>query len=125
MKVLKAELLSHKGDYKSAAALLNEAIQLEDQMNYNEPPDWFFSVRHLLGDVLMKAKEYAAAESIYRQDLEYWRKNGFALKGLYESLKAQNKMDEAVSVKAQFDAAWKYADSELKFSRMDLRCGCG
>ena len=117
--VLKAELLTKKGNYKPAIALLNEAIRLEDQLNYNEPPDWFFSVRHILGDVLMKAGDYKAAEKIYKEDLDYWPKNGFALNGLYESLKAQNNIKEAQEVKKEFDMAWKIADSELKFSRID------
>ncbi|MGC1242554.1 MAG: hypothetical protein WA874_13270 [Chryseosolibacter sp.] len=117
--VLKAEFLTRKGDYQPAIALLKEAIQLEDQLNYNEPPDWFFSVRHTLGNVLLHAKEFAAAEKVYREDLTYWPKNGFALMGLYESLKAQDKMQEAQQVKEQFDLAWQYADSDLKYSRID------
>lgn len=117
--VLDAELRAKRGDYKSAIQLLQQAIQLEDGLNYNEPPDWFFSVRHLLGDVLMHHNDYAGAEKIYREDLTYWPKNGFALNGLYESLKAQNKIQEAEDVKKQFDTAWRYADAELKYSRID------
>jgi tetratricopeptide (TPR) repeat protein len=117
--VLEAELLSRSGDPAAAIKLLAEAIQLEDGLNYNEPPDWFFSVRHTLGDVLMNNKDYAAAEKIYREDLTYWPKNGFALNGLYESLKGQNKTPEAEAVKKEFDTAWKYADTELQYSRID------
>jgi tetratricopeptide (TPR) repeat protein len=117
--VLSAELLVKKGDTPTAVSLLKQAIILEDNLNYNEPPDWFFSVRHLLGDVLMRSGDYAQAEKIYREDLTYWAKNGFALKGLYESLKGQNKIKEADDVKKQFDEAWKYADSELQYSRID------
>jgi tetratricopeptide (TPR) repeat protein len=117
--VLEAELLAKRGDYKSAIQLLQQAIQLEDDLNYNEPPDWFFSVRHLLGSVLMADRDFAGAEKIYREDLIEWPKNGFALNGLYESLKEQNKMEDADDVKKQFDIAWKYADTELKYSRMD------
>lgn len=118
-KVLSAELQAKGGNYPSAIQLLKEAIELEDGLNYNEPPDWFFSVRHLLGDVLLTTKDHAGAEKIYQEDLNYWPKNGFALNGLYESLKGQNKMKEAEDVKKQFDFAWKYADSELKNSRID------
>lgn len=117
--VLHAELMTQKGDYKKAVELLNQAITLEDNLNYNEPPDWFFSVRHLLGDILIKSGDYAGAEKIYNEDLTEWPKNGFALNGLYESLKAQSKIQEAEEVKKQFEVAWKYADSELKYSRID------
>ncbi|WP_373494911.1 tetratricopeptide repeat protein [Aquiflexum sp.] len=117
--VLEAEILSNNGDFISAIPILKQAIELEDGMIYNEPPDWFFSVRHLLGDVLMNVNDYAGAELVYLEDLSYWPKNGFALKGLYESLKGQNKLEEAEDIKKQFDIAWKYADSELKYSRID------
>jgi tetratricopeptide (TPR) repeat protein len=117
--VLTAELLTKKGNFKHAIELLKQAIVLEDNLNYNEPPDWFFSIRHMLGDVLMNSTEYAAAEAVYKEDLLTWPKNGFALNGLYESLKAQNKLPEAESIKKQFEEAWKYADSELKYSRID------
>jgi tetratricopeptide (TPR) repeat protein len=117
--VLRAELHAKQGDDRSAIHFLEKAIQIEDGLNYNEPPDWFFSVRHLLGDVLMTQGDYVGAEQIYREDLVHWRKNGFALNGLYESLKEQNRIAEAEAVKAQFDMAWKYADSELKYSRVD------
>jgi len=117
--VLEAELHAKSGNYQSAIQLLKKAIELEDGLNYNEPPDWFFSVRHLLGDALMNSQNYAGAEKIYLEDLSYWPKNGFALNGLYESLKGQNKMQEAEDVKKQFDTAWRYADSELKYSRID------
>jgi tetratricopeptide (TPR) repeat protein len=116
---LEAELKTVEGDYRSAIPLLKQAIELEDGLNYNEPSDWFFSVRHLLGDVLMHAHDYAAAEAIYREDLSEWPKNGFALNGLYESLNGQNKMEEAEAVKQQLEAAWKYADSQLQYSRID------
>ena len=39
--------------------------------------------------------------------------------GLYESLKAQSKLKEADDVKKQLEVAWQYADSDLKYSRMD------
>ncbi|MDA9344161.1 hypothetical protein N9R06_03615 [Algibacter sp.] len=52
-KVLKAEILAHEKDYDASIVLLKEAIAIEDALNYNEPPDWFFSIRHHLGPVLI------------------------------------------------------------------------
>lgn len=120
-KVLAAELFAMSGNFELAIPLLKQAVELEDALNYNEPPDWFFSVRHLLGNVLIHHKDYAEAEKVYREDLTYWPKNGFALNGLYESLKGQNKFEEAEEVKKQFDVAWRYADTDLMYSRLDKR----
>jgi len=118
-KVLKAELNVKAGNHKEAIQLLTDAIALEDDLNYNEPPDWFFSVRHILGNVFLKTGDYKAAEKLYTEDLTYWAKNGFALSGLYESLTGQGKTKEAEEVKKQFGQAWNLADSELKGSMID------
>lgn len=109
-KVLAAEIASKQNQVDQSAALLREAVAIEDGLNYNEPPDWFFSVRHHLGAVLLKAGKYSEAEKVYREDLQTWRKNGWALTGLYHALTGQNKAEEARSVKAAFDEAWQYAD---------------
>jgi len=118
-KVLEAEINTKEKKYKEAIALLTEAITIEDGLNYNEPPDWFFSVRHMLGNVLLESKDYASAEKIYRKDLEYWVKNGFALNGLAESLAGQGKTAEADEVRKQFAEAWKYGEVDLKGSIID------
>ncbi|MBN7815818.1 tetratricopeptide repeat protein [Algoriphagus pacificus] len=118
-KVLEASLKEKEGDLDTAVQLLIEAITIEDQLNYNEPPDWFFSVRHVLGNILLKKGDFEKAEEIYQEDLYNWPKNGFALSGLYESLMAQNKSEEAESVKNLFVESWKYADTELKASMVD------
>ena len=115
-KVLEASLKEKEGDIETAIQLLSEAIEIEDNLNYNEPPDWFFSVRHILGNILIKQGEFSKAENIYREDLQNWPKNGFALNGLYESLLAQSRTEEAADIKNQFAETWKYADTELKAS---------
>ncbi|MBL6445278.1 hypothetical protein JMN32_03095 [Fulvivirga sp. 29W222] len=117
--VLDAEILRANGEFEEAEVRLHRAIDIEDKLNYQEPPDWFFSVRHVLGDLYMQMGEYAKAENTYRDDLKIYKKNGFALNGLKESLLHQGKVDEAVIVKEQFITAWKYADMELKYSRVN------
>lgn len=119
VKVLEAELDAKAGRNAEAIALLREAIVLEDNLNYNEPPDWFFSVRHILGALLLKTGDDAGAEAVYREDLMTWPKNGFALSGLMESLKNQGRQQEADEMKNQFTEAWKYADTRLQGSVID------
>ena len=54
-RVLKAEILANESNYAESIILLREAATIEDGLNYNEPPDWFFSVRHHLGAVQIEA----------------------------------------------------------------------
>ncbi len=117
--VLRGEIFRITGALAQSADQFKQAIKIEDQLNYTEPPDWFFSVRHFLGDVLLEMGNFEEAEKVYREDLGYWVKNGFALNGLYHSLLKQGKNEEAATVKRQTEEAWRYADSELKFSRID------
>jgi hypothetical protein len=115
-KVLAAGIAFQQKETDRSVALLKEAVAIEDNLNYNEPPDWFFSVRHHLGAVLLKAGKYKAAEDVYKQDLKIWRKNGWALIGLHDALVLQKKNEEAEGVHAAFDDAWKYADIKITSS---------
>jgi len=114
---LEGELAGYKGDYATAEDRFTKAIEIEDKLAYTEPPDWFFSVRLSLGHWLTKAGKYAEAEKIYLKDLETFKENGWALKGLFNSLKGQGKETEALAVGKRFNEAWKYADIKIESSR--------
>lgn len=116
MKVLAAGITFQQGQQDDAVTMLKEAVALEDGLNYNEPPDWFFSVRHHLGAVLLKAGKYREAEEVYRQDLRTWKKNGWALMGLQKALALQHKNTEADKARSDFEEAWKYADIKITSS---------
>lgn len=111
--VLEGEIAFRSGDLASAIRWYRAAVEQEDALNYNEPPDWFFSVRHPLGRVLLAAGKYAEAEQVFRDDLRELRENGWALLGLHHSLLQQGKTTEAQLVKKRFDTAWKWADAPL------------
>lgn len=115
-KVLAGCIAARQKDYERSISFLKQAIAVEDNLNYNEPPDWFFSVRHHLGAVLLKARKYREAETVYLEDLQTWKKNGWALIGLYNSLVLQGKDAEAQACKSRFDEAWKYADIKMASS---------
>ncbi len=115
--VLEARLAFAQGDKKAAIACLQKAIKAEDALNYMEPSDWFLPVRESLGAVLHLSGDYAAAEAVFRSDLERNRRNGRSLFGLRESLKNQGKTYAAQMVDQEFQAAWKNA--EVKELRID------
>ncbi|CAG2535348.1 hypothetical protein MAR621_01153 [Maribacter dokdonensis] len=116
--VLKAEILAKEFKYSESISLLREAIEIEDGLNYNEPPDWFFSVRHHLGAIQIKAGLYNDAVSTYKEDLLRLPKNGWALHGLklaYENLNKQDKVKEVELLRKQ---SWENADIVLTTSRV-------
>jgi tetratricopeptide (TPR) repeat protein len=114
--VLKARIADADKQPDTAVKLLRDAVTREDKLSYDEPSDWFFPVRHLLGAQLLKAGKPADAEAVYREDLRQHPENGWALYGLGEALNAQNKKAEAAIIQKRFQSAWKNADITLKAS---------
>ena len=115
---LEGELAAYRSEYEASIALLKKAVEIEDKLTYQEPPDWFFSTRHTLGYILVKAGKFEEAQVIYEQDLSILPENGWALMGLYNSLKGQDRIQEASQVKKRFDEAWKWSDITIRASRL-------
>jgi tetratricopeptide (TPR) repeat protein len=103
-------------DYKQAIIAFRAAVRLQDTLNYIEPPDWGQSMRLYLGAALLKAKRSQEAERVYREDLREFRENGWALFGLWQSLRDQRKTWEARKVRRRFNRAWEHADVTLTAS---------
>ncbi|MEW4925559.1 hypothetical protein [Algibacter sp. 2305UL17-15] len=112
-KVLKAEILTSEGNYKAASVLLKEAVSMEDALNYNEPPDWFFSIRHHLGKVLMLNGQHRLAIETYLEDLEKLPKNGWAYHGIKTAYENLNDEVNAQKYGELFNTSWQHADFEL------------
>jgi tetratricopeptide (TPR) repeat protein len=108
-----AATLAHN---EEAVTLLQEAVAVEDALPYNEPPDWFFPVRHLLGAQLLIAARPAQAERVYREDLRRNPDNGWALFGLAAALRAQGEPRAAARVTQALKRAWAHADVPLEGS---------
>ena len=117
-KTLEGEIQARKKNYSIAVALLREAVAIEDALNYNEPPDWFFSVRHNLGAVLMEAGNYQEAVEVYNEDLKSFPENGWALIGLMNAFEKLGEANKSNELKSRFDDAWKYADIKIASSRI-------
>lgn len=97
--VLIGEIEAQKGNYELAVENLKAAIHTEDHLIYNEPPGWFFSVRHHLGALFLEMGRYEEAEKVLKEDLVKYPENGWALSGLMVSLEKQNKKEEAENAK--------------------------
>lgn len=108
--VLAGEMFAQAGQLDAAVASLQEAVKVEDDLLYDEPPDWIQPVRHTLGAVLLRAGRASEAAQVYREDLQRYPENGWALMGLRDALVREGKPDIARSVDARFRKAWASAD---------------
>jgi tetratricopeptide (TPR) repeat protein len=116
-EMLSGELAAKQGDFIKAISHLQNAVRLEDDLTYDEPPPWYTPARHNLGAVLLEAGRAQEAQKVFEADLSKYPENGWALFGLQQSLLAQNKTAEAANIKARLEQAWKNADMALVASR--------
>ena len=111
--VLDGKIAEKRGDTSIALARLEEAVRREDALAYDEPPNWWYPTRHVLGAMQLAANRARDAEAVYRTDLSKNPENGWALDGLALALDAQGKKVEAKRVWERARAAWKNADVPL------------
>jgi tetratricopeptide (TPR) repeat protein len=120
-RVIAGEIAYRKGEIDQAIARLQQAVALEDDLVYMEPPEWAQPVRHTLGAVLVDAKRYEDAENVYRADLAEWPENGWSLFGLAKCLRARGDAGEADEVEKRFETAWSNADTKIGSSCLCVR----
>jgi tetratricopeptide (TPR) repeat protein len=111
--VLDARIAKAKGDAEREIALWRVAVEAQDAMGYNEPPDWYYPTRESLGGALLRAGKLAEAEAVFRDELRRNPRSGWSLFGLHESLKGQARTASLDAIRRQLDAAWRFADVEL------------
>lgn len=113
---LSGKIAMARGRPGDAVFAFEQAVKVQDALNFNEPPDWPRSMRLYLGGALLKAGRAHDAEAVYRQELQDLRENGWALFGFWQSVTAQGKNAEAQEIRKRFDRAWKNADVVLSAS---------
>ncbi len=114
-ELVQGEMAMAEKNYDSAVAHFETAVAVQDKLPYTEPPFWYYPTRHTLGKALLAAGNAAAAEMVYRRDLEIYPHNGWAMFGLIQSLKAQGK--DASTEETMFGHMWSLADVTLTASR--------
>jgi tetratricopeptide (TPR) repeat protein len=118
---VEGEIAFRKGDFKTAIAKLEEAVAMEDALKYDEPPAWTVPSRHALGAVLLAAGRHADAEKVYLADLVKYPENGWALKGLVQSLEGQKRTADVKAAEARLKTAWARADAPVESSCMCVK----
>jgi tetratricopeptide (TPR) repeat protein len=116
-EIVRGELAYAEGDTLAGLAHLERAVRLEDGLRYNEPPDWYFPVRHFLGAMLLEAGRPKEAEVVYAADLRKNPENGYSLLGLQQALEKQGESEDARTVEKRFNRAWAGATHSLTSSR--------
>jgi tetratricopeptide (TPR) repeat protein len=104
---LNARIEAAGGDRAAAIAHWHDAVAIEDEMNFDDVPDWYYPIRESLGAALLKNNQPAEAERVFRGDLQRNPRNPRSLFGLSKALEAEGNRYAADFVRQQFDAVWK------------------
>ncbi|MEO8473260.1 MAG: hypothetical protein ABI477_13760 [Chryseolinea sp.] len=115
--LLRGEILLKEKNWNEAISIFKSAVEKEDLMQYNEPPDWKIPTRHYLGAALLEAGQFLEAEKVYKDDLKVNRDNGWSISGLHQSYLKQNKKADAAFTEKRLGKAWKNADIVVANSR--------
>jgi tetratricopeptide (TPR) repeat protein len=116
LEIADARIAAARDNKEEAISHWRKAVALQDALNYNEPPDWYYPVRESLGAALLLAGNANGAEQDFREDLLRNPRNPRSLFGLLQALQTQHRDADAAWVEREFTAAWKGADSELNLS---------
>jgi hypothetical protein len=104
---LAARIAAARGDAGVAIAAWRDAVAAQDTLNFDDAPDWYYPIRESLGAALLRNRQAADAEQVFRDDLQRNPRNPRSLFGLSKALDAQGRAYEAGLVRQAFAAAWK------------------
>jgi tetratricopeptide (TPR) repeat protein len=123
--MLDGEIEYRKGNHDAAWANLRRAIELDDNLPYDEPWGWMQPTRHAYGALLLEQGEIEAAAAVYAADLGFDEtlpracqhpNNVWSLHGYHECLTRLGRDDEAAQVRPQLDRLLAGADVVIKSS---------
>lgn len=110
---LKGLILSKQNHYDQAINLLKKALEKEQELGYNEPPQYVRPVWESLANVYLQASKWQQAKEAYESELKIRPNSGHALYGMASSLSLAGKNKEATIVYQKFLQAWQNADQDL------------
>lgn len=103
--ILDGRIAEARGDRAAALQAYRAAVAAEEDLNYNEPADWFYPSRETLGGALLRFGHAAEAEKVFREDLQRNPNNPRSLFGLMKARQAQKK--GVATTSAAFKRVWK------------------
>ncbi|SDG52740.1 tetratricopeptide repeat protein [Sulfitobacter delicatus] len=123
--MMKGEIAFKAGRQLEGLDHLRRAVELDDNLEYEEPWSWPQPTRHALGALLLEAGEYDEAEAVYRADLgldgqlprpSQHPRNVWALHGLHECLMRRGEQVELPHIRQLLDQAVAHADIPIQAS---------
>ena len=118
-EMMHGEIEYRRGRFDTAFERLRAAVELDDNLPYDEPWGWMQPTRHALAALLLEQDRVEEAATVYRADLGYddtlsracqHPDNVWSLHGYHECLDRLGRSEEARIVKQRLDLAMARAD---------------
>ena len=135
-EMMRGEIAYRQGEFEAAFAHLHHAVELDDDLHYDEPWGWMQPVRHALGALLLEQDRVAEALDVYRADLGYdaavsrprqHLDNVWSLSGYVECLERTGQDELAGVARQRLSLARARADVEVEascFCRLEVGDCC-
>jgi tetratricopeptide (TPR) repeat protein len=94
------------GKFDTAIEAMEEAVALQENIAYTEPPYWYYPSKQTLASILLQAGKAERAEQLFLESLTESPNNAFVLYGLAETYKAQGDKNGAKYANGLFKDAW-------------------
>lgn len=123
--MMNGEILIAEGKMDQGIATLRMAVEAEDKLRYDEPPDWILPTRHPLGAALIRTGRFTEAEAVYREDLRRLPHNGWSLYGMSRAYQGLGDGRLANVFSDRFARMWSQADIEIVSSCLCIPLDAG
>ena len=110
---LRGNLRSVEGKSVEAIELLKKAIEKEEEIGYQEPPQYGRPESESLGYAYIRSGDYDKARAAFEDELKLRPKSGHALYGIAQSYEAAGEKQAAARAYREFLSAWQGADPDL------------
>ena len=111
--ILEARLADARGDATTALAAWRRAVTAQNGLVYHEPAPVYYPVRESLGAALFRSGQYDEARGVFAAELAGSGRSGRSLFGLWQSLAALQRRDDAEVARRRFQEAWSASDVTL------------
>ena len=131
-EMMLGEIEYRRGLFDAAFAHLRRAVELDDNLPYDEPWGWMQPARHALGALLLEQGRVEEAAPVYRADLGFdatlsracqHPENVWSLHGYHECLERLGRREEAIILKQRLDIALARTDVPVTASCFCRRSG--
>ena len=132
--MIRGEISYRDGKHDVGIQQLRQAVEMQDNLNFDEPWGKMQPIRHALGGLLLEQGQLNESESVFRVDLKFHPRNPWALVGLIRCLELQLdkpccnsrhdetnqvQMDEIVQLKNELSV-----QRQMKWADFDVVVSC-